>query len=188
MSVVDIYNTNKKYNIIYADPPWSYTNKGSETGKRGMAAYHYDTMEEKDICNIPIKNILDDKAICFMWATFPNIQKALNVMEAWGFEYKTAGFVWCKKNKKSNSWFWGMGSFTRANAEICLIGLKKGTKAKDIVKSHSIHQIVETPIEEHSKKPNEVREKIINLCGNLPRIELFARQINDGWDCWGNEV
>lgn len=186
--VVDIYNTDKKYNIIYADPPWSYTNKGSETGKRGMAMYHYDTMEEKEICELPVEGLMSEKAILFMWATFPNIQKALNVIKAWGFEYKTAGFIWCKKNKKSDNWFWGMGSFTRANAEVCLIAVKKGTKAKDIIKSHSVHQIIVSPIEEHSKKPAIIRNRITELCGDLPRIELFARQQVEGWDCWGNEV
>jgi site-specific DNA-methyltransferase (adenine-specific) len=185
---VDIYNTDKKYNIIYADPPWTYTNKGSETGKRGMAAYHYETMKEQDIKELPIQKLCNDKTILFMWATFPNIKQALNVIEAWDFQYKTCGFVWCKKNKKSDSWFWGMGAFTRANAEVCLIATRKGTRAKDIIKNHSVHQIITSKIEEHSKKPQEVRENIIKLCGDLPRIELFARQEVEGWDCWGNEV
>lgn len=81
---IDIYNTDKRYNIIYADPPWSYNNKGSETGKRGMAAYHYNTMEEIEISNLPIKNICKEHSILFLWATFPNMQKALNVMKKMG--------------------------------------------------------------------------------------------------------
>ena len=127
--------------------------KRSETGKRGMASYHYNTMSEEEISSLPIGQLTDEKAVCFMWATFPNIKTALNVMKAWGFEYKTVAFVWCKKNKKSDSWFWGMGTFTRANAEVCLVGVKKGTKAKDIVKSHAVHQIIVSAVEEHSKKP-----------------------------------
>ena len=123
-----------------------------------------------------------------MWATFPNICEALKVIKAWGFEYKTAAFVWVKKNKKQNTNFWGMGAYTRANAEVCLIGISKNTKAKKIVKSNGVHQIIESPIEQHSKKPHETRERILKLLGNLPRIELFARQSIDGWDCWGNEV
>ena len=185
---VDIYNTDKKYNIIYADPPWSYTNKGSETGKRGMAAYHYNTMEETEISNLPIQKICKENSILFLWATFPNIQKALNVIKSWGFIYKTAAFVWIKKNKKSDSLFWGMGAYTRANAEVCLLGISSKTKAKDLIKTHSIHQIIQSPIREHSRKPDEVRDKITELCGDLPRIELFARQQVEGWDCWGNEV
>ena len=185
---VDIYNTDKKYNIIYADPPWEYKQSGSKTNSRGMAKQHYETMTTSDICNLPIPKITKDNSICFMWATFPNIDQALKVMNSWGFIYKTAGFVWVKKNKKSNSNFWGMGAWTRANAEVCLIGISKNTKAKECVKSHKVHQIVESVIEQHSKKPDEVRERIIQLLGDVPRIELFARQQLDGWDCWGNEV
>jgi N6-adenosine-specific RNA methylase IME4 len=185
---VDIFNTDKKYNIIYADPPWEYKQSGSKKNSRGMAKQHYETMKTEDICNLPIKNIKTDDCICFMWATFPNIDQALKVMKAWGFEYKTAGFVWIKKNKKSNTNFWGMGAYTRANAEVCLLGISKNTKAKQIVKSNNVHQIIENPIEEHSKKPNVTRDKIIQLLGDVPRIELFARQICKGWDCWGNEV
>jgi len=183
---VDIYNTDKRYNIIYADPPWTYKDKAL-AGNRG-ACCKYNLMTINEIINLPINKISDKDCILFMWATFPNIQKALNVIKAWGFEYKTAGFIWCKKNKKSDNWFWGMGSFTRANAEVCLIAVKKGTKAKDIIKSHSVHQIIVSPIEEHSKKPAIVRNRITELCGDLPRIELFARQQVEGWDCWGNEV
>ena len=124
-----------------------------------------------------------------MWATFPNIDQALAVMNAWGFEYKTAAFVWVKKNKKNTDTnFWGMGAYTRANAEPCLLGISKGTRAKQQVINNGIHQIIESPIEKHSKKPDVVREKIIELLGDVPRIELFAREQAAGWDCWGNEV
>lgn len=169
-------------------PPWEYKQSGSKTNSRGMAKQHYETMNTDDICNLPIKDLKTDDAICFMWATFPNIGEALKVMESWGFTYKTAAFVWIKKNKKSNTNFWGMGAYTRANAEVCLLGISKKTKAKEIVKSNAVHQIVESVIEEHSKKPDEVRNRIIKLLGDLPRIELFARQSVEGWDCWGNEV
>ena len=181
---VDIFNTENKYQIIYADPPWEY----KQSGGRGVAKNHYSTMSTEDICKLPIQDIKTDNAICFMWATFPNISEAIKLMETWGFEYKTAGFVWVKKNKKSDSAFWGMGAYTRANAEICLLGISKKTKAKEMVKVHNIHQVVVAPIEEHSKKPAVIRERIIELLGDLPRIELFARQEVKGWDCWGNEV
>ena len=184
---VDIFNTDKKYNIIYADPPWEYKKSGGTKNSRGLAKQYYPTMKTEDICNLPILNIKTDDAICFMWATFPTIAESLKVMKAWGFEYISAAFVWVKKNKKANTNFWGAGAYTRANAEVCLIGISKKTKAKQCVKSHSVHQIVESKIEEHSKKPNEVRERILKLLGDVPRIELFARQHADGWDCWGNE-
>lgn len=105
-------------------------------------------------------------------------------MKHGGFTYKTCGFAWVKKNKKSNSWFWGMGYWTRANSELCLIA----TKGKIQRISRKVHQIIDTPIEEHSKKPDIVREKIVELVGDLPRIELFARKKVQGWDSWGDEI
>ena len=186
---VDIYNTDKKYDVIYADPPWDYKQHGGQENGRGMAKAHYDTMKTEEICNLPVRNMANDRAFLFMWATFPNIKEALKVIEAWGFEYKTAAFVWVKRNRKSNSPFWGMGAYTRANAEVCLLAISKQTKPGQMVKRHDIHQIVYEPVEEHSKKPGIVREKIVELLGgDLPKIELFARQQFPGWDCWGNEI
>lgn len=180
---------NEKYQIIYADPPWHYRQSGSTKNSRGMAKQHYDTMSTDDICELPVRKIATDNAICFMWATFPNVDQALKVLESWGFEYKTAAFVWIKKNKKNTDTnFWGMGAYTRANAEVCLLGISKDTKAKQQVISNAVHQIIESPIERHSKKPEIVRERIVELLGDVPRIELFARQKIDGWDSWGNEV
>ena len=190
---VNIFETERKYSVIYADPPWAYKQEGGKNG-RGTANKPNNTMSTPDICELPIPRICTDDAICFMWATFPNIDEALKVMRAWGFEYKTAAFVWVKKNSKSNSLFWGMGAYTRANAEVCLLGVKKKTKAKQRVKVHNIHQIIESPIERHSKKPDETRIRIEALLGfaggGTPSeaIELVARQAADGWDCWGNEV
>lgn len=185
---VDIFNTDNRYQIIYADPPWEYKQSGSKKNSRGMAKQHYQTMSTEDICALPVRNIATDNAIIFMWATFPNIAEAIKVIETWGFAYKTAAFVWVKQNKKSNSLFWGMGAYTRANAEVCLLGISKNTKAKDMIKNHAVHQIVQSRIEYHSKKPDIVRDRILDLVGDLPRIELFARQETEGWDCWGNEV
>lgn len=109
-------------------------------------------------------------------------------MEAWGFEYKTAAFVWVKKYAKSGKNFWGMGAYTRANAEVCLLGISSGFKAGEKIISHKVHQIIEAPYEGHSTKPDETRRRIVELLGDVPRIELFARQRADGWDAWGNEV
>lgn len=179
---------NKKYTIIYADPPWAYKRRGSKDKHNGCANQHYPTMSVEDICNLPVKDICNEQAICFMWATFPQLDEALQVMGAWGFEYKTCAFVWVKKNAKSNTNFWGMGAYTRANAEICLLGITPNFKANDMIKSHAVHSIIEAPIEEHSKKPDETRDRIVNLLGDVPRIELFARRTSPGWDAWGNEV
>ena len=154
-----------------------------------MAKQHYDTMPTDEICRLPVRSICTDNAVCLMWATFPNIDQALKVMQAWGFIYKTAGFVWVKKNRKNRqSNFFGMGAYTRANAEVCLLGISRRTKASEVVKSHKVHQIIESPIEQHSKKPEIVKDKIIELFGDVPKIELFARKTTKGWDVWGNET
>lgn len=185
MAKVDILYTDKRYNIIYADPPWGYKNKPSKNGtSRGFAGNHYELMTLDEIQNLPINNITENNAVLFMWATFPMIQDALDTIKAWGFSYRTCAFVWVKKTNKGSN-FWGCGYYTRSNAEICLLA----TKGKMLQRySHSIHQIVESIPEKHSKKPGIVRDKIIGLFGTLPRIELFARDKADGWDCWGKEV
>lgn len=179
---VDIFDTDKKYNIIYADPPWSYKDKAL-AGQRG-ACCKYPVVNIKDLCECPVKQIAAQNAVLFMWVTMPKLNECFELIKAWGFSYKTCGFVWVKKNKKSDSLFWGMGSWTRANAEVCLLA----TKGKPKRQAANIHSVVMAPIEEHSKKPDEIRRRIVSLCGDLPRIELFARQHADGWDCWGNEV
>ncbi len=184
----DIFRTEKKYQIIYADPPWDYRESGSAKNARGLAKLHYRTMTVEDVCALPVPEIKTEDAVCFLWATFPKISQALKVMEAWGFEYKTAAFVWVKENRKAESLFWGMGAWTRANAEVCLLGISKKTKAGQCVKSHKVHQIIKAPVESHSKKPDEAGRRITELLGDLPRIELFARQQTAGWDCWGDEV
>ena len=182
---VDIYNTNNKYKIIYADPPWQYK-VWSKKGLGKSAESHYSTMNIQDIINMKttIKNISDKDSILFLWVTFPCLKEGIKVLEEWGFTYKTRAFVWIKKNKKSNSWFWGMGYWTRANVEICLLGTKGNIKRQ----SASVHQVIDTPIEEHSKKPDITRNRIVELVGDLPKIELFARKEVPTWDSWGNEI
>jgi len=173
----------KKYSIIYADPPWNFKHY-SEKGKGRSADNYYNTMSLNDIKELPVGNIADDNCVLFMWTTFPFLQKSFDVIKEWGFTYKTVGFVWVKRNRKASSWFWGMGYWTRSNAEICIIA----TKGSITRQSSSVSQIIDAPVGEHSKKPNIVREKIIELVGKLPRIELFARERYEGWDVWGDEV
>jgi len=171
----------KKYNIIYADPAWAYNESGS--GNRVVHS-KYPTMQVEEIEKLPIQDIADDNCILFIWVTFPRLKEGLRVIESWGFKYIGLGFNWIKNNKKSNSVFWGMGYYTRQNPEVCLIG-RKG-KVTPVVRN--IHSVVQSPIQEHSKKPDIVRDLIVKICGNLPRIELFARTKVQGWDAWGNEV
>jgi len=173
---------NKKYQIIYADPPWSYRDKQS-AGNRG-AGFKYPTQEKDWIDNLPVSEIADKNCILFLWVTMPKLNECWQLIEKWGFEYKTVGFTWVNKNKKAPSWFWGMGCWTRANAELCLIATRGKPKRIDA----GVHSVIDTPIQAHSQKPHETRERIIKLVGNLPRIELFAREKTKGWDVWGDDV
>ena len=144
----------KKYQIIYADP------------------------------HLPIKDIADDNCVLFLWVTAPCLIEGIELIKHWGFEYKTMGFTWVKRNKKADTWFWGMGYWTRANTEFCLLATKGKPKRIDA----GVHQILDDRITKHSEKPQSARDRIVKLMGELPRIELFARQKTDGWDVWGNEV
>lgn len=170
----------KKYGIIYADPPWRYDRKKVQ----GAAETHYSTMSIKDICSLNVSELADRDCVLFLWATFPMLPEALQVIKAWGFQYKSVAFVWLKQNKSGKGWFYGLGFWTRGNAEICLLA----TKGKPHRQSNRVHQFIISPLREHSQKPDEAREKILELMGDLPRLELFARSKADGWDVWGNEV
>ena len=175
----------KRYQIIYADPPWEYSSDpNSKRGIWGLAHQQYDVMNIEQIKALPVKEMSDDNCILFLWATFPNIQQALDVVKAWGFEYKTVAFVWEKYDKSNNTAKkYGLGWYTRSNCEVVLLG----RKGKFDRKSASVQQIVKSTIGKHSQKPDEVRKRILQLCGDLPRIELFARTRVHGWDVWGND-
>ena len=152
--------------MIYADPPWRYTQKGLQ----GAAEKHYPTMGINELCTLPVADLAAPDSVLFLWA--------------WGFTYKSVAFVWLKKNRKADSWFYGLGFWTRGNAEICLLATRGHPKRQ----AANIHQFIISPIEAHSKKPDEARDKIVALMGDVPRVELFARQSPPGWDVWGNEV
>ena len=170
----------KKYNVIYADPPWRYKMwKG-----HGKIEKHYPTMVLEDIKALPVGELADKDCVLFMWATMPMLHEALQVIKAWGFEYKTTAFVWVKLNRQSSGIFWGMGFWTRSNVEICMLA----TKGRPHRRAKNIHQVIISHVEEHSKKPAEARRRIEALMGDVPRIELFARRPAKGWDVWGNEV
>lgn len=175
-----------EYSIIYADPPWSYDDKAKN---RGGAERHYLTTGDQELASMRIPAAKD--AVMFMWATFPKIQDAIHLIQAWGFEYRTVAFVWVKANKKqTDSPFWGMGQWTRANAEVCLIGVR----GKPQRHGKGVHQlivepeIITDPVMQHSRKPAVVREKIVELMGDLPRLEMFAREATAGWQVFGNEA
>jgi site-specific DNA-methyltransferase (adenine-specific) len=175
----------KKYNIIYADPPWEYSDVSSYRIMHGGVNRHYKTMSTYDICSLPIKDLAADDCILFIWVTFPALREVFKVIEAWGFEYKTIGFTWIKMNKKNGKPFFGIGYYTRSNAELCLIATKG--KPSKVSKSKKVSSVIISNRRQHSRKPDQARERIIKLCGDVPRIELFARERFSGWDVWGNE-
>jgi N6-adenosine-specific RNA methylase IME4 len=172
----------KKYNIIYADPPWSF-NFQKRNGLSDEAKNHlYSTMTGDDICILPVRELADKDCILFLWVMNSELPLALKVIEAWGFTYKTVAFTWVKTTK--NTYHFGGGNWTRSNPELCLLATKGHIKRQ----SASVRNLVISQLREHSRKPDEIRDAIVELCGDLPRIELFARQKIQGWDSWGNEI
>ena len=177
--------SNKKYNIIYADPPWSFGSKAYQDNNREFDKLenHYGTMTIQDIKNLKIPTFND--CVCFMWTTDAHLKEALEVMESWGFKYKTIAFIWVKKYE-SGSLVYNFAPWTLKSCEICILGIK-GIMGK-YKKANNVKQLVEAIRTKHSKKPNEVRKRIVDLFGDIPRIELFAREKAEGWDSWGLEV
>ena len=176
---------NKIYKIIYADPPWSYQDQSCE----GAAAAHYDGMSLESICSLPVQDISDKNCVLFLWATYPMLKEALQVIDAWGFAYKSIAFQWLKLNKNNHlsdnphRTFYGLGRWTRGNTEPCFLA----TKGKPHRVSEDVDQLIKQSLTKHSAKPHESREKIVKLMGDLPRIELFARRRIPGWDAWGDD-
>jgi len=142
-------------------------------------------MALKDIKKLPIYELADTNCVLLIWATFPQLQEALEVISAWGFKYKTLGFSWLKTNKDGSPFF-GIDYYAKSNQEVCLLAVKG--KGHSLVKSNSVSSFVSTSRTKHSEKPQIFRDKIIQLFGDIPRIELFARIKTEGWDVWGNEV
>ena len=179
---VDIYNTDNKYSIIYADPPWQYKSKECLARKsilNGKINSHYKTMDYEQLKNLPIKKISEKNCLLFLWVVSPMLDDCIDILKSWGFKYSTVGFIWHKK--KSNP-----GSYTMSECELCLIG-KKG-KIPIPRGKRNIRQFLSKERTKHSEKPFEIRDRIYDMFPTQKKIELFARQQVEGWDCWGNEV
>lgn len=173
-----------KYNIIYADPSWSFNNKKCGGSMKSGAASCYPVMGVKDICDLKIEGIAADDCVLLMWWVASQPQEALDVVSAWGFKIKTmSAFNWVKKTKHGKPYF-GMGFWTRAGSELCLLA----TRGKPKPVSHSVRSVFEAVNEKHSRKPIQVRDEIVKLCGDVPRVELFARETADGWDSIGYDI
>jgi N6-adenosine-specific RNA methylase IME4 len=181
----------EKFDVIYADPPWTFRTWSNE-GKDRSPEKHYDCMSLADIRALPVSDIAADNCALFLWVTDPLLPEGLKLMEAWGFKFKTIAFVWAKLNKSAPPTLWterdfftGLGYWTRANPELCLLG----TRGKPKRVSKSVRRLVVSPRREHSRKPDEIAEKIDDLMGrDTSKIELFARTARAGWTTWGNDV
>lgn len=178
----------KKYQIIYADPPWSFSSK--ELQKYGGVRFtsikkHYVTQSKEWIRNLSVKNICADDCALFLWSTDAHLKEAIETMESWGFKYVTIAFVWHKVTNKGVT-VANLGAWTMKNCEVCLFGTR-GAMLKH-KKVNNIYQLQSEERTKHSKKPHKIRKLIEAMFPNLPRIELFAREKVEGWDAWGNEV
>lgn len=180
----------KRYDILYADPPWQYK-AWNKKENEGTAEKHYKTQSLDFLKNMNVVALCNPNSILFMWATFPCLEMAFELAKAWGFKYKTVAFVWIKTNIGNGKPVLGMGHYTRANAEVVLLF----TKGKSLERmSKSVSQVYIGPRTIHSEKPHEIRRRIVDLYGNLSRLELFARDKvpyngeYEGWDLFGDEV
>ena len=169
----------RRYSVIYADPPWRYRSKNRG---RGGAEDHYPTMAVEEIKAVRLPAAQD--CALFLWATMPLLPDALAVIKAWGFTYRTVAFCWVKQNMSGPGLFTGLGAWTRANSELCLLA----TRGRPHRLSRRVHSVVISPRQRHSQKPDEVRRRIVDLMGDVPRLEMFARTQARGWDVWGDEA
>lgn len=172
-----------KYTLIYADPPWLYRDKAAD-GNRG-ASFKYLVMNVNDICRIPVWDLATESCLLAMWWVPTQPVEALKVMESWGFRLMTMkGLTWHKTNKHKGNSAIGMGHMTRANSEDCLFAVK-GKLPPRI--DASICQHFSSARRGNSEKPDEAREMLVRLLGDVPRIELFSRSSSHGFDVWGNQ-
>ena len=171
----------KKYQIIYADPPWecSKQNVAKISYIKSSGSHHYNSMKLKDICELPVNEITDGNALLYLWARSPALDWALEVGIAWGFKYSTVAFVWDKQRIIPSY-------YTPSQVELCLV-FKKG-KIPRPKGSTKEHQFLSEKRREHSQKPDTIRDRITKMFPTQKKIELFARRKVEGWDCWGNEV
>ena len=177
-----LFKTNKKYGVIYADPPWyfkTYSNKGKDKSPEK----HYSCMSLSDIISLPVSELAKDDAVLLMWVVDPLLDQAFKVIDAWGFKYKTVGFTCAKTNRTKMGFFTGLGYWTRGNPEMCLLA----TKGKPKRISKSVPQLVVSERREHSRKPDIMYNHVENLLQG-PYVELFARTKRPGWDSWGNQT
>ena len=178
---------NKKYEVAYIDPPWSYD---SPKGQMGAAENHYATVADEQLLAFPMRSLLTDRAVVFMWATCPRLDFAVDCLRAWGLHYRGVASVWVK-TKQDGTPMGAAGvrpTFVKPTTEMLLVASTNRKGRSFPLRTESMRQVVLAPRGRHSEKPSVFRDRIVELVGDRPRIELFARTTAPGWDCWGNEV
>ncbi len=179
------FSNRNKYGVIYADPPWRFRNWSAKgTGRNAVS--HYECLDFNSLAKLPVADLAAENCVLFLWAVDPLLPSAFELIRAWGFEYKTVGFYWVKLNaavKSEADYFTGLGYWTRANPEQCLLA----TRGKPQRKSKAVRRLFVERRREHSRKPDGIRERIEQLVDG-PYLELFARETKKGWDCWGDQA
>lgn len=178
-----------KYEIVYADPPWSYY---GDKNKMGAAGKHYPLMNDEDLANLPVKSLLKDpkKGAFFIWATCPRLDLAVRTIKAWGLHYRGVAFNWVK-TRQDGGVIGAQGvppTATKPTSELCLFATAQSKGRPFPLLDAGVPQVLLAPRGRHSEKPKKVRQLIVDLYGDRPRIELFARTRCAGWDAWGNEI
>ena len=182
----NIFNTSKKYRGIYVEPPWKYSGKYYQRKNFiSLEDNYYSTLSVNDLKSLPVKDLALDDSVCFMWVTDSHLKVGIEIMESLGFEYKTIAFNWIKHYETGNICY-NFAPWTLKSWEICLLGVR-GTMSK-YKKANNVKGLLNEVRTIHSKKPIETAKRIDELFGSEPKIELFARDYKEGWDCWGNEV
>lgn len=185
MEFVDIFNTDKKYSVIYADPAWKFKNKKTGGSMNSAANQKYTVTSIDDMCALPVSALANKNCLLVMWYVGSMPEEAIRLCKAWVFRVcNMNGFVWDKETANGKDAF-GMGFSTRPQTESAIIAVRG--KITDLIKCHSVRQKIRAKKGKHSEKPNEFRVAIKKLTGDAECIELFARHHFDGWDCWGNE-
>ena len=183
--VIDIFKREKKYDIIYCDPPWNYGSRGPRNGKFGKLPYN--KMKTKDVARLPIKHIKKENSALFLWATSAFIEDAIFILNCWNFNFIRIDSVW-KKEFQSGKTHATCGPWGMTDAEFLLMGVSGKMCSKQTLTKKNLLTVVPEIKEEHSKKPEIFRLRIEERFQDMDRLELFAREQNKGWDCWGDEV
>ena len=183
------------YQILMCDPPWNFKARSDKGVTERAAAHHYEVQDLDWIKSLPVADLAAKRSVLLLWVTDTHLEQAFEVIDEWGFEFKTVGFYWAKLNKKADTFAVGMGFYTRANPEMCLLCVPKKGRAPERV-GKGVRRLIENEdpklivsrIREHSRKPDEAFERAVELFGDVPRVELFSRETREGWAVWGNET